>query len=61
LFQARGVGEALLFYGGGDGGPEAGGLVGELGVEWGDGFGEGEEGGEIDEEGLVLRGVLVLG
>ena len=54
LFQFCGFGETFGFYGGGDGGPEAEGFVGELGCERGDYFGGGEEGFEVDEEGGVL-------
>jgi len=34
--------------GGGDGGPEAAGFIGELGGGWRDDFGGGEEGFEVD-------------
>lgn len=54
LFEFRGFGVASFFDGGGHGGPEALGFVGELVGERGDDFGEGEEGAEVDEEGGVL-------
>ena len=61
MFQFCGFGEAFGFDGCGDGGPEAERFVGQLGREGGNYFGGGEEGFEVEEEGGVLLGRLLVG